>query len=518
MSNFTFKGVDLSPFLDILEINRTIGNERKLTTEDLIETGVELQSVSYGAKTIKIKVALASRAIPATTFVDTIEYPTTSSNNLNTLREHIAILLRAKEPYRLELPDEPNRFYMALPNGDIELDGISDWYDQTTIEFFVPDGLAHTNSTREFEFTKNSDGVWETEIVNDGGEDATVNYEIKLKKESGFVGIVSEYGAMQYGKIDELDGYIDQKNVILHENKNGDFDEWVDGTVNYENSQKIINTKMGADKAYGGRLGILPAFSTSGTSGAYQYGAIKELELSETAQNWYIWARAWFETGLDGQTGAWCLSVIDENNHFIAGMAIEKNDTIGNTAQIRFLVGDGAGGSRVVDPTFSFTPSCWFPPNPYSSEGRQENKDANMFDILKDSETIGFYWYGSRFNVKEPRLKNTKAKKVQFFVGQYAGRNTTDRIVTLHSLNYFRFEKLHVDYWKDIPNRYRAGSTIKIDGANGQFFVNNQRKQEDEILGTAYFKVPPGKTKVRLLVSSFSEVESAKATIEEAYI
>lgn len=50
---------------------------------------------------------------------------------------------------------KPNRFYMALPKGDIELDGISDWYDETTIELFVPDGLAHTNNTREFEFTKN---------------------------------------------------------------------------------------------------------------------------------------------------------------------------------------------------------------------------------------------------------------------------------------------------------------------------------------------------------------------------
>lgn len=518
MANFTFKGVDLTPFLNVLEIQRTVGNERSLTTDDLFDTGVELKNVSYGAKIIKVKVALASRSISPKEFVDTIEYSGINTRNLNTLRERIAMLLRAKEPYKLELPDEPNRFYMALPKGDIELKGISDWYDETSIEFFIPDGLAHTEIVKEFEFSKNEQGTLETEIINEGSEEVAVSYEIKLKKESGFIGIVSEYGAMQYGKIDELDGYIDQKNVILHENKNGDFDEWVDGTINYENSQKIINTKMGADKAYGGRLGILPAFSTSGTSGAYQYGAIKELELSETAQNWYIWARAWFETGLDGQTGAWCLSVIDENNHFIAGMAIEKNDTIGNTAQIRFLVGDGAGGSRVVDPTFSFTPSCWFPPNPYSSEGRQENKDANMFDILKDSEAIGFYWYGSRFNVKEPRLKNTKAKKVQFFVGQYAGRNTTDRIVTLHSLNYFRFEKLHVDYWKDIPNRYRAGSTIKIDGANGQFFVNNQRKQEDEILGTAYFKVPPGKTKVRLLVSSFSEVESAKATIEEAYI
>ncbi len=441
-------------------------------------------------------------------------------NTSGTFQEYnqLMAILNVTEPKELRFSSLPNITFQAIPSGNIDYDKLTRRNGKGTINFIIADGLAHSKTTRTFEFSKNEQGTLEAEIINEGSEEVAVSYEIKLKKESGFVGIVSEYGAMQYGKIDELDGYIDQKNVILHENKNGDFDEWVDGTINYENSQKIINTKMGADKAYGGRLGILPAFSTSGTSGAYQYGAIKELELSETAQNWYIWARAWFETGLDGQTGAWCLSVIDENNHFIAGMAIEKNDTIGNTAQIRFLVGDGAGGSRVVDPTFSFTPSCWFPPNPYSSEGRQENKDANMFDILKDSEAIGFYWYGSRFNVKEPRLKNTKAKKVQFFVGQYAGRNTTDRIVTLHSLNYFRFEKLHVDYWKDIPNRYRAGSTIKIDGANGQFFVNNQRKQEDEILGTAYFKVPPGKTKVRLLVSSFSEVESAKATIEEAYI
>lgn len=516
MSNFTFKGVDLSPFLDILEINRTIGNERKLTAEDLIETGVELQSVSYGAKTIKIKVALASRAIPATTFVDTIEYPTTSSNNLNTLREHIAILLRAKEPYRLELPDEPNRFYMALPKGDIELDGISDWYDQTTIEFFVPDGLAHTNSTREFEFTKNSDGVWETEIVNDGGEDATVNYEIKLKKESGFVGIVSEYGAMQYGKVDEADGYTARKNVTVLSNQKGDFANWTDGTVNYENTNKIITTQMTADTSFGGRLGLLPSsFKTSGTSGALQYGAVKEYTLSNPISQWYIWARAWFETGLMGQTGAWCLTVLDESNHLIAGMAIEKDDTVGNTANVRFLMGDGSGGSRTVK-TISFTPSYWLPPNPYGSEGRAKN--SNMFDLVKEKDRVQFFWYGGYYPFYDSRLANVKAKKIQFFVGQYAGRNTTDRKVTHHYLNDFTFQELHVDYWKDVPNRYPSGSTIDIDGENGQIKVNNQIRLDDEILGTTYFKVPPGKTKVQLLVSSFAEVESAKATIEEAYI
>ena len=517
MANFTFKGVDLTSFLNVLEIQRTVGNERSLTTDDLFDTGVELKNVSYGAKIIKVKVALASRAIPATAFVDTIEYPTTSNNNINILREHVAMLLRAKEPYKLELPDEPNRFYMALPTGNIELDGISDWYDETTIEFFVPDGLAHTNSTREFEFAKNSDGIWESEIVNEGSEDAYVNYEIKLKKESGFVGIVSEYGAMQFGKVDEADGYIDRKNVVITSNQKGDFANWTDGNVFYENQNKIVTTQMSSNAEFGGRLGVMPAnFPTSGTAGAFSYGACKEYVLDTPVEQWYIWARAWFETGLVSQNGEWCLAVIDENNHLLAGMALEKNDRIRNEAYVRFLVGDGNGGS-IVKKEIKFTPSYWIPPNPYGAQSIDRN--SNMFDLVKEKDRVQFFWYGSYFSFPASQLNGKKAKRIQFYVGNYAGSNSsTQQFITHHYLNDFSFYQLHVPYWKDVPNRYPNGSVINVDGEKGELKVNNQIRKDDEILGTVYFKVPPGKTKVRLLVSSFAEVESATATIQEVYI
>lgn len=516
MANFTFKGVDLTPFLNVLEIQRTVGNERSLTTDDLFDTGVELKNVSYGAKIIKVKVALASRSISPKEFVDTIEYSGINTRNLNALRERIAMLLRAKEAYKLELPDEPNRFYMALPKGDIELKGISDWYDETTIEFFIPDGLAHTEIVKEFEFAKNEQGTLEAEIINEGSEEVAVSYEIKLKKESGFVGIVSEYGAMQFGKYDESDGYMDRKNVTVVSNQAGNFANWTDGTKNYENTNKIITTQMTADTSYGGRLGLLPnSFTTSGTSGAYQYGAVKEYTLSNPISQWYIWARAWFETGLMGQTGAWCLTVLDESNHLIAGMAIEKDDTVGNTANVRFLMGDGSGGSRTVK-TISFTPSYWVPPNPYGTESRDQNR--NMFDLVKEKDRVQFFWYGGYYPYYDSRLANVKAKKIQFFVGQYAGRNTTDRKVTHHYLNDFTFQELHVDYWKDVPNRYSSGSTIAVDGEKGQIKVNNQIRLDDEVLGTTYFKVPPGKTKVQLILSSFAEITSATATIQEVYI
>lgn len=513
---FTYNGVDLTPFLSFIKAKRTIGNERKLTTEDILGTGEELQEVTFGAKTIEVTVSLASREIAGSRFIDTTEYLTVGSEELNELRDQIARVLNTRETHELVLPDEPNRYYNAIPTGDVELEGISNWYDETTIKFFVPDGVAHISATRSFNFVKNDFGVYETEIVNDGSEDAYVSYEIKLKKESGFIGIVSEYGAMQFGKYDESDGYTDRKNVTVVSNQAGNFANWTDGTINYENTRKIITTQMSADTSFGGRLGLLPSsFTTSGTSGALQYGAIKEYTLSDPISQWYIWARAWFETGLMGQTGAWCLTVLDESNHLIAGMAIEKDDTVGNTANVRFLMGDGSGGSRTVK-TIPFTPSYWIPPNPYGSEGRATN--SNMFDLVKEKDRVQFFWYGGYYPYYDSRLANVKAKKIQFFVGQYAGRNTTDRLVTHHYLNDFSFYQLHVDYWKDVPNRYPSGSTIAIDGEKGQIKVNNQIRLDDEILGTTYFKVPPGKTKVQLMLSSFAEITSATATIQEVYI
>ena len=465
-------------------------------SENEILSGSEFNYTRFGTKTIPV---------PFYTCTGSVE-------DYNQLQR----ILKVKEPKELRFSSLPNLTFQAIPSGDLDYDKITRNAGKGTINFIIADGLAHSKTAREFEFAKNSDGIWETEIVNDGSEDAYVNYEIKLKKESGFVGIVSEYGAMQFGKVDEADGYTARKNVTVLSNQKGDFANWADGTVCYENQRKIVTTQMTSDAAFNGRLGLLPSsFRTSGTSGALQYGAVKEYTLTNPISQWYIWARAWFETGLMGQTGAWCLTVLDESNHLIAGMAIEKDDTVGNTANIRFLMGDGSGGSRTVK-TIPFTPSYWLPPNPYGSEGRATN--SNMFDLVKEKDRVQFFWYGGYYPYYDSRLANVKAKKIQFFVGQYAGRNTTDRLVTHHYLNDFSFYQLHVDYWKDVPNRYPSGSTIAIDGEKGQIKVNNQIRLDDEILGTTYFKVPPGKTKVRLLVSSFAEVASATATIQEVYI
>ena len=413
----------------------------------------------------------------------------------------------------LELEEQPDREYrarfskMGTPSSFVRNADI-------TFEFEVFDGVADAKNGRTFTFAKNSEGIMEATIINDGSEAVHVNYEVELAKESGFLGIVTEYGAAQFGKPEEVDGVTAEKSVQLANNKAGNFANWVNGTVFYENQAKKAVTTMSADTADGGRLGILPSGFTNSSVGA-QFGAIKELTLSESAQNWYLWSRAWFETGLTGQTGAWCLSVVDESDKFIAGMAIEKTDVIGNTAQIRYLVGDGNGGSSVKH-SIDFTPSYSFPPNPYGSQGRTKN--SNMFDIQKEGNKVTFYWYGKYYTFYESSISSKNAKKIQFFVGQYKDRSTSEQLVTRMYLNDFSFTKIKVPYWKDIPNRYRAGTVLTVVGEEGRLYVDNKPALNDEILGTKYVKVPPGETKVQLLVSSFSEIKRATAEIKEKFI
>lgn len=85
-------------------------------------------------------------------------------------------------------------------------------------------------------------------------------------------------------------------------------------------------------------------------------------------------------------------------------------------------------------------------------------------------------------------------------------------------MNNISFTKLNVESFRDDPNRFPNNSTIYINGSETLLYLNNLPRTEDEVTGTVWFKVPPGETKVQLLISDFSEVESAIAEMKEEYI
>lgn len=478
----------------ITDVQRDIGNERNINMSNVVGIGAIVHDIYRDVKIIKIKFNLQSKDIQA-------------------VKRDLARRLN-KDTIRLVITDEPNLYYLATVEGSVGMENVTSWFQKGEIEFVVPDGLAHSNNIKPFTFSYNSSkGCFETTIVNDGNVDVPINYRVKLKKESGYLGIVSQHGVIQYGNPKEQDMTEAKKSVKLLNNAGGDFANWTKGTVFYENQSKKTVTDMSVWSSFGGWLGKLPS-GYSNTANASYFGDIKEITLPEQATDWYIWARAWFETGLMGQTGAWALTVIDENNHLIAGMVLEKYDRVGNTALCSFLIGDNGGS--LVKKTINFTPSVWVSQNPYGGEGRDQNR--NMFDLKKTSDKVTYYWYGTHYTYSDSRLRDKKATKIQFFVGQMAGRNTTNQLVTHHYLSDLSFTKLNVPYWVDVPNRFPAGANMYVDGEKGNLYVNNLISHDDEVVGTDYFHAPPGETTIQLYVSSFSEIEMATAEIKEAYI
>ena len=96
---------------------------------------------------------------------------------------------------------------------------------------------------------------------------------------------------------------------------------------------------------------------------------------------------------------------------------------------------------------------------------------------------------------------------------------TDTRAIFDYGFNNFYFQKMYVDKWKDVPNRYPEGSILTIDGETSHFFVNGMQKQSEEILGTTYFKAPPGEMKIKFHVSTWTKtLPSVKVRIREVWL
>lgn len=417
-------------------------------------------------------------------------------------------ILNVKEPKKLVIGYFPNRYFLAVPSGSLDYEEIK-VKGTGTLTFIIPDGVAHSAVKQAQPFTLNSDGVLEAKLVNNGTEWATVDYDITMNHENGYLGIISEYGAIQLGKVDEADTETAFKQVILSRNTT-DYSNWTKPTIWYENADKDISGTIGSYPEFGGWMGSLSNLNTSTTKG--YYGAARELVFATPVTNLYLWARLWFETGLMGQTGLSTLAFVAEDNSVLATMDTIKTDKVGNRANVIF----GTPSGHVK--TIPFTPSYWLKDNPYGTESRLKN--SNMFDMKIENGAVRFFWYGTYYSFPLPSsANNKKIKRIQYFEGQFKGRNATNQMVSKMGIRDIIVADMKNAYQRDIVNRYEDKSKITIDGQAKKPYYNGMLRLSDEIIGSKYFKIPPGETKVQIAFSDFSNpAPTAKAYANEVYL
>ncbi len=436
-----------------------------------------------------------------------IVMPFTIEGNLEEKYDALQKALKVDEPKKLVFGNVPNKCFYAIPSGTLEFSEETEFLGEGTITWLIPDGVAY--STAEFSFDGvQKDGYQTITIQNNGTEWADVDYEITHQHENGFIGLVSQYGVIQLGKQEEADGENYEASEELF-NGYGLFQD--DHGTSYQNPENTTQGTLEVRNVAG--YNVMALKGGQATSG-YWNGGMKTLTIPvdsegrRGAKNFYCYTQHWFETGLMGQTGAQTIAFLTGDNKVICAMSINKSDTVGNTAHVDWF----APQNKKIK-TLDFQPTS-YEDNPFNLKmGGGHN------DFLKEGDKLRIFWYGKYYHFTIPEIKDMVCEKIQVWIGQWGSRDLGNQLVTHNYLKSIWFRKDNVEKYRDVPNRYRAGDVVSIDGESAKVYVNGMVAKGDEITGTDYFKVPPGTTEVQFCYSSFSSPPpQIKAKIREVYL
>lgn len=484
----TYGGIEIPVKITKLDRNLTppINNNTKSLGNS---NGVSFLYSNYGENTITFEYVIDNR----------------TARNLSEFRRKTAGIIYSKEPQRLIFSDEPNLYYDAILSGQPALN--ENYLKSTgTMSFMVPDGLAHSVVEKTFNATKNSTGILEATIVNNGTEAVPIDYTITHKSENGFIGIVTKDGVIQLGDAGEQDGETRQKTQQLINYRTPEaYSAMTDGQgilgFNYlkNGSFKIVGP-------YEGHKWL--ALDNIGSGAGTWHGASKMVTIPADsggvvgAQNFYVQAKIWFETGTLAQTGMLMLAIGDTAGNHLASIRVAKYELGKNTSYAMFDI-EGVEKKRIpFDPNYK---GC-------------TTHDKGEIYIRKSGQKFQFYFGGGVYTINGSAASKTKqAKYITIFSGQH-GTMSKNALVTRMYWDYLFFRKDNVNYWVDIPNRYQPGDKVYINGKDTKVYTNGVISIEDEIRGSNYPKAPPGETKVQFFYSDFADPPTITAKIREAYL
>lgn len=479
----TYKGEKLP--IKIVKVNRNLSAPISSNLKKIgIRNGKDFDYVTQEEKQIAIEYVINNG----------------TAENLKDFRRKMAKLLTSDKMGKLIFSDEPNLYYNAILNGEPTLD---EEYLQSSgiITFIVPDGIAHSTIQKTFQASLNHERVMETTISNTGTESVPVDYEIKHNHENGFIGIVSEYGVIQLGHVNEMDMEEKEKSEYL---------------LNYRQASQYEAMRSGSGIFFD------PSYGKSGTFGTYNYdnkswvslasagvgsgwhGAARTVDLPPDqtgvsgSANFAMQGKVWFRPTATNQCGIIEYCIVDKNGRHLASARIAKWDPVTDTALLILCV----NGKEMKRVEFNSALSELFVHN------------RGDFYIFKSGKKI-IFCFGGLYDFNIPEIEKMEAKTVSVFIGQ---RDNYPIIPKMY-LNYLVFRKDKVKTWHDVPNRYPSGSIVAIDGKSRKVYMDGIQRAADEVRGSKYFNVPPGETKIQFYYSNFcSPPPTITAKIQEAYL
>lgn len=406
-------------------------------------------------------------------------------------------LLNKKEA-QIIFSDEVDKYFIAS-TADM---------DSNQITFHCSDPLKYSTVIKSFPATV-EDGVLTAKIINNGTVEVPIDYTIHMNHENGYVGIVSENGAMQYGKKEEADGKIVQKSECLLD-MNDFFNAPNDGSTgidymhpNYDATGTLAVVNWWNEQWLSfGSAGPNPGQAMTGGQRTLTVPA--DSNGHRGAKNFYSYFFVVMWAGLMGQVGEFNINWLTSDNKQIAGVNWYKQDLNGNTANYELW-----SNGKILK-SYSYQSSHETDKNPWW-------RTNGHCDVMKTGKKLRFYWWGSYPTFEIPEIENWECAKVSMaFKCHPTYRN---RLVTHMGIKNFSLYKNNVNHYVDVPNRFSGNQDMIVKGNEGKMYFRGMPRPQDEMTGTKYFLAKPGVNKVEFYHSSFSSpAPTITAEIREAWL
>jgi putative phage tail component, N-terminal domain protein len=493
----TINGFDLSEVIDIIEIIRPVGNERHITTNDAPLLGVNLQEVRTGAKIIKVKFAM--------------QYG--NGMTLETAKHKLAGIFNTSEAVKIVISDEPDKYYMGLVSGSVDMDNITRWFQKGSFDLIIPDGVAHSSTYKRFDNGQEQPDKVVFNLVNNGNVPAFPVITVKNNAENGYIGLVNTSGALEVGDRKEVDTEIVKRSEVLLDFRG---DKIADGLAKAVKNSSVTNSPENLNGTselvtVAGKKRVKLREQFSGTyNKSYSTGLSWEIPADSTGQkgslNDYIFCKLVYQLDSVAQCGFIKVTVTDANNQFLYGIETYKRYN-GLYCGFNVFATNNHNDYNFLK-TLDFDSSSDQNRNPFA-------KTRGQFEIMRNDERVQVYYNGSHYNFFVPEIRGKKSAKIHVTIGGFHGK----AIIPHLYLDELMYRKDFVSVINDLPNRYPIGSNVILDSENNSVTVDGIEKAVDVVQGSKFLSIPPGSSQLEVYCSSWVKTKpTVKVEFKERYL
>ena len=389
-----FNKTDLRELIEIHDIQRDVGNNRSISTDQAPRIGVNIQQQTIDAKYIKVDFSIWSK-------------------DRNTLKHKLAGIFNVDSPKELTFSDEPDKYYLVMPIESISMQETSGRRSTGSIKFIVPDGLAHSAAYKNFNSDSNAQTTTDKmvfDLVNNGTVEAFPIIRVKHNAENGYIGLVNNNTAFEMGNREEADTEPVKRSEVLLDFRG---DKIADGFARAVKNSSVTNSRW--DNITGtselttvdGKKRIKLREQLSGVYNEnYGTGLSWEIPADSTGQkgslNDYLFCKLVYQLESINQCGFIKVAVSDTSGQFLYGVETYKRYN-GLYCGFNVFATDNAGGYNFLK-TLLFDSSSNKNTNPFALSKGQ-------FELQRNDERVQVYYNGSHYDFAVPEIKGKKSAK-----------------------------------------------------------------------------------------------------------